>query len=108
MARPKVLSYTPVGLQWRDYSRDLLPAKWGQRWPKNAISALPPKADVSRPVCEGVAQRRAERSRRPIGSPRRFSGAALRSVRWGEVLSNVVGDEKWQIVHGWLRDRLED
>ena len=20
----------------------------------------------------------------------------------------VVGDDKWQIVHGWLRDRLED
>ena len=20
----------------------------------------------------------------------------------------AVGDEKWQIVHGWLRDRLED
>jgi hypothetical protein len=21
---------------------------------------------------------------------------------------HAVGDEKWQIVHGWLRDRLED
>ena len=32
------------------------------------MSALPPKADVSRRVCEGVAQRRAERSHCPIGS----------------------------------------
>jgi len=32
------------------------------------MTALPPKADVSRRVCEGVAQRKAERSHHPIGS----------------------------------------
>ena len=67
MARPKVLSYTPVGLQWRDYSRDLRLAKWGLgvrlngsnlKPPMSALgqkqtfetlrsmSALPPKADI--------------------------------------------------------------
>jgi hypothetical protein len=29
MACPKVQNYTPAGLQQRDYSRDLRPAKWG-------------------------------------------------------------------------------
>jgi hypothetical protein len=31
----------------------------------------------------------------PSGSeaPRRFSGGALRSVRWGEVLSSVIGSQ---------------
>jgi hypothetical protein len=72
-----------------DYIRDLRPTEWGSRAslhgsnlepPMSALgqkltskhvrvmSALPPKADVSRRVCEGVAQRRAERSHRPIGS----------------------------------------
>ena len=29
----------------------------------------------------------------PSGAPRRFFGGALRSVRWGEVLSSVIGSQ---------------
>jgi hypothetical protein len=29
----------------------------------------------------------------PSEAPRRFSGGALRSVRWGEVLSSVIGSQ---------------
>ena len=51
-----------------------------------------PKADVSRRVCEGVVQGRSVVTV-PSEAPRRFSGGALRSVRWGEVLSSVIGSQ---------------
>jgi hypothetical protein len=53
IASPKAQEYADDGQQWRDYSRDLLPAKWGSTVnlhgsnPEPLMSALGQKADMT-------------------------------------------------------------
>jgi hypothetical protein len=85
-----------MGFRGRLHSSNLMPSMSGlgqKRISKHIMSALPQKQTLA--VAFVTASPSGGRSvvTVPSGAPRRFFGGALRSVRWGEVLSSMIGSQ---------------